>query len=515
MTHRPELAMSTYLLGVDVGTHSTKGVLVTQDGQVVAQGAVEHDVSRPRPGWAEHDADAVWWNDVSQVIPRLLNEASAQPGQVASVGVSGLAPAMVPIDADGRPLRPGILYGIDARATAEIDWFNSELGWDLPGTPPARRMQAQSLAPKIVWFRDHEPERWKRTHQILGPTGYIVYRLTGARVIDSADAEALVPFYDPIIDNWDSSMCNRFGVPLEVLPRIQQPTDIVGTVTPQAARHTGLAIGTPVICGSMDGLTEYLSSGVIQSGEGCVVFGSTMCVCVLSSEQRTHPSLYGGRSLVPGMFRLSGGMATSGALTRWFRDEFSPRQDFESLSKDASVVSAGSDGLVVLPYFGGERSPIFDGQARGLVLGLTVSHTRAHLYRALLEGVAYALRHHFELMAQIGVIPRRLVALGGGARSELWRQIVSNVTGHTLECVERDVGAPLADAFLAGYGIGLFDDFSQLSESWVRIGEIVSPDPECSSVYDRYYSVYRRLYERTKEDMHELTCLSTSLPIGR
>ncbi len=507
--------MSTYLLGVDVGTHSTKGALVTQDGELVAQAAVEHGVSRPRPGWAEHDADAVWWGDVSQIITRLLHSVSVQPAEIEAVGVSGLAPAMVPVDSEGRPLRPGILYGIDARATAEIDWFNAELGWNAVGMAPARRMQAQSLPPKIVWFREHQPELWKRTHKILGSTGYVVYRLTGAWVIDAPDAEALAPFYDATTERWNASACTRFGVPVELLPDIHQPTDVVGTVTPEAARQTGLAVGTPVICGSMDGLADYLSSGVIQAGEGCVVFGSTMCVCVLSAEPRTHPLLYGGRSLVPGMFRLSGGMATSGALTRWFRNEFSPDQDFESLSKEAAAVSAGSDGLVVLPYFSGERSPIFDSDARGLILGLTSSHTRAHLYRALLEGVAYGLRHHFELMAEIGVVPRRLVALGSGARSEIWTQIVSDVTGQRLECVDRDVGAPLADAFLAGYGVGLFENFSLFSVTWVRIGRLVSPRPESSAVYDRYYRVYRRLYERTREDMHELACLSALSPIRR
>jgi xylulokinase len=422
---------------------------------------------------------------------------------------------MVPVDADGMPLRPAILYGIDTRASAEIDWFNAELELDRPGTPPARRMQAQSLAPKIVWVRDHEREVWNRTHKLLGSTGYIVYRLTGACVIDAPNAEWLVPFYDPALNDWDASMCSRFGVPLALLPRVHQPADVVGSVTPEAARRTGLAAGTPVICGSMDGLAEYLSSGVYQPGEGCVVFGSTMCVCLLTSERRTHPLLYGGRSLIPGMYRLSGGMATSGALTRWFRDEFSPQQDFDLLSKEAAAVAPGSDGLVVLPYFSGERSPIFDSDARGLILGLTVSHTRAHVYRALLEGIAYGLRHHFELMGDIELVPRRLVALGGGARSDVWLQIVSDVTGHTFERVDPNVGAPLADAYLAGRGVGLFDDFRRFSKDWVRIGAVVPPRPESSSVYDPYYSVYRRLYERTKQNMHELACLSASSPIRR
>jgi xylulokinase len=210
-------------------------------------------------------------------------------------------------------------------------------------------------------------------------------------------------------------------------------------------------------------------------------------------------------------------MASSGALSRWFRDNFAPlevrteRQSgisaYQLLSDDAATVPPGSAGIMVLPYFSGERTPIFDINARGLILGLTMSHTRHHLYRGLLEGVTYGVRHHFDLMAEVGVVPRRLVAVGGGSQSELWTQILSDVTGQTLECVDRSIGPALADAFLAGYGIGLFSDFAPLAERWVRIGRTVRPDPRVTTVYDQYYRVYRRLYERTAEEMHELARL--------
>jgi xylulokinase len=514
--------MSTYLLGIDVGTQSSTGALVTDDGCVVARHAVEHAVSRPFPGWAEHDADEVWWGDVTRIIQALLSQVDR--AHVAAVGVSALGPAMLPVDADGGPLRPGILYGIDTRAHAEIEWLNHQLGWDMPDAPPGRRLQAQSVSPKIVWFRNHEPEMWRKTCKILGATGYIVNRLTGAYAIDSESAEALAPFYSPATAKWDSAMCDRFGVPLQLLPEIHAPTDVVGRVTPQAAGQTGLAVGTPVICGSIDGLAEYLSSGAIQEGDGCVVFGSTLCMSVLTSEPRSHPLLYGGHSLVPGMYRLSGGMATSGALTRWFRDNFAPYEvqveresgisAYQQLSDEAASVPPGAQGLMVLPYFSGERSSIFDSRARGLIVGLTVSHTRLHLYRGLLEGVAYGVRHHFDLMAEVGVVPRRLVAVGGGSQSQLWTQIVSDVTSQTLECVEQPIGPALADAFLAGFGIGMLRDFGPLAGEWVRIGRTVRPQPEVSVLYEQYYRVYRRLYERTAEEMHELARLSAIRPVA-
>ncbi|MCC7370224.1 MAG: sugar kinase [Chloroflexi bacterium] len=508
----------TYLLGIDVGTQSTKGALVTLDGQVVAYHAVEHGVSRPFPGWAEQDAGSIWWGDVVRVTRVLLRESHADPRAVAAIGVSALAPAMVPVNADGQPLRPGVLYGIDTRAHTEVEQLNRDLGWDAPSTPPAQRLQAQSVVPKILWFRKHEPERWRQTGKLLGATGFVVHRLTGVHAIDNGNAEAWTPCYDASRGQWDAAMCERVGVPRRLLPEIRAAADVVGEVTPEAARQTGLAEGTPVICGSMDVLAEYLSAGAIQADEGCLVFGSTMCLCVLSAEPRAHPSLYGGCSLVPGLSRLSGGMATAGALARWFRDGFSlPELQTEResgvsayhlLDDAAAAISPGSDGIVVLPYFSGERTPVFDAQARGMILGLTVSHTRAHLYRGLLEGVAYGVRHHLDLMAEAGVTPRRLVAVGGGSQSSPWMQIVSDVTGRPLECVERPIGAALADAFLAGYGIGLFRDLAPLAEDWVRIGRTVQPDAATTAIYERYYRVYRRLYARTAEEMHELAQLS-------
>jgi xylulokinase len=232
--------------------------------------------------------------------------------------------------------------------------------------------------------------------------------------------------------------------------------------------------------------------------------------------------LYSGRSLAPGFWRLAGGMATAGALTHWFRDNFAPDEvqaehrsgvsAYSLLGEQAATIPPGSEGIVVLPYFSGERTPIFDARARGMILGLTMSHSRHHVYRGLLEGVAYGVRHHLECMAESGVVPSRLTAIGGGSQSALWMQIVSDVTGQTLECVDLPVGPALADAFLAGYGIGLFSDFGPLADQWVRIGRTVRPDPRSTAVYDQYYAVYRRLYKRTADEMHELARLSTIKP---
>ena len=511
-----------YLLGIDVGTQGSKGILLKTTGEVVARCAVEHEISFPRPGWAEHDADKVWWGDFVKLARELLRRSAIDPERIAAVGVSAVNPVMVPIDARGRPLRPGILYGIDTRSTAEIQWLNHDLGWDRPEVPPSRRLTSQSVSPKVIWLRENEPELWKRTAKVLGATGYIVFRLTGVTAIDSGTVSALAPFYNAAIGTWDEGMCEHFGVPTSIFPKVHAVTDIVGTITPEAAEQTGLAAGTPVSCGTGDATAEYLSAGVVEAGDAGVLYGTTMCMSVLSAEPHTHPLLWGHKSIVPGLFGTGGGMATSAALTRWFRDQFGREEmdverhlgvnAYHVLSDEASTVPPGAEGLVVLPYFAGERTPIHDGEARGLILGLTIYHTRRHIYRALLEGTAYGLRHHIDLMAEVDVRPKRIVAAGGGSLDPLWTQIVSDVIGMPQECVETPYGPPLGDAFLAGYGAGLLHDFHALKDRWVRIGRRVEPRPAFTAFYERYYAIYRRLYGQTVEEMHGLARLARLSP---
>lgn len=509
---------SVYLLGADVGTQNTKGILVTVGGEVVARHPVEHGVSSPRPGWAEHDAEQDWWSDFAKICRVMLERSGVDPRQIAAIGVSGISPDVVLMDDQGFALRPAILYGIDSRAHAEIAWLNHELGLDSPNVGPAERLTTQSAAPKVLWLRKNEPERWHRTRKILGGAGFLVCKLTGAYVVDSSTVGGLAPLYSRAKGGWDIEACERFGVPIDLLPDIHPPTEVVGTVTPSAAEQTGLAVGTPVTCGTSDGYAEWLSAGMVNVGDACVTFGTTFCLSLLTAEPRRHPLLWGGREMYGGLYGIGGTTNASGGLLRWFRDQFgqlemqAERQlglnAFHLLSDEASTVPPGSDGLVVLPYFHGERTPIHDGQARGLILGLTTHHTRRHIYRALLEGSAYSLRHHFDLMAEIGIKPKRLIAAGGGSQDSLWTQVVSDVLGMPQECVEFPHGAPLGDAYLAGMGVGIFKDFGPLKSDFARIGRRVMPQPAATAVYDRYYRVYRRLYDRTMEEMHELASLA-------
>ena len=505
-----------YLIGIDVGTTTSKGALVTLAGEVLAVHSRTHPLRTPRPGWAEEDAEVDWWADVVVICRALVAGSGIDPRAVAGVGISSLAPAMVPLDETGRPLRPAMLYGIDTRARTEIDDLTAML--TARGEPPAQPLTTQDIGPKLLWYRRHEPELWARTACVLGAAGYVVWRLTGPAVMDDSCAMGYRPLFDDATRTWRAELCDLVGVDRGWLPACHRPWEIVGEVSPAAAASTGLAPGTPVMAGIMDVLAEFLGGGVAEPGDCCITYGTTMCVLLVTGERVQCPGLVGYLPWFTGHATLVGAMATSAALTRWFRDQFAAAEcaaeadggpnAYAALSEAAAALPPGSDGLVVLPYFAGERTPIRDSQARGLILGLTLAHTRAHLYRALLEGVAYGLNHHVELFRAAGVPIADAVAIGGGARSELWTQIITDVCDLPQRVAASSPGAPLGAAYLVAYGLGLIRDWTTLRERWLHIDRVTTPRPAATALYRDYYAVYRDLYPATRTAMHTLAALA-------
>ncbi len=401
------------LLGIDIGTYSAKGVLCNPEGDVLASHVVEHGLSLPRPGWAEQDADAVWWNGLVAICHELLGDRYGG-ADVGAVAVSAIGPCMLPVDANGRPLRPGVLYGIDTRAQAEIDWLNEQYGdsalFDLGGMA----LTSQAIGPKILWLRRNEPEIYRKTHKVLTASSYLIYRLTGEYVIDRHTGAHFNPLIDIRTLEWDT----RFAEPiinLEKLPELHWSTDIVGVVSEAAAGETGLAAGTPVTAGTVDAAAEAISVGVVEPGDLMVMYGTTMFFILVTDRPIPDRRVWATGYVLPGTYDIAGGMATTGALTRWFRDEFAGIEvgaeaeggtnAYAALADMAEKIPAGSDGLICLPYFAGERTPIHDPDARGVFAGLTLTHTRAHLYRALLEGTAFGVRHNTEALQEMGAVP--------------------------------------------------------------------------------------------------------------
>lgn len=487
--------MPDLVLGVDVGTASTKGVLVGLDGTVVASTSRPHELSLPRPGWAEHDAETTWWWDFVAVARELT---AHRHGRVVGVGVSGIGPCLLAADAAGRPLRPAILYGIDTRAGAEIDAQQERFGGDAVLARCGSPLTSQAVGPKIEWLRRNEPNVWQRTRHMFMASSFLVYRLTGAYVLDHHSASQSVPMYELDANRWADDWCADIAPGLD-LPTLAWPSEIVGEVTPWAADACGLEPGTPVVAGTVDAWAEAFSVRVSRPGDMMLMYGSTMFLTQVVEQPLRSASLWGTAGVLPKTYSLAGGMATSGSLTDWLR-QLTGGADFSTLTAEAASVHPGADGLVILPYFAGERTPLFDVNARGLILGLTLRHERRHLYRAAVEATAFGVRHNLEAMAEAGATPRRLVAVGGGVQGGLWTQVVSDVLALPQDVPAKTVGASLGDAMLAALAL----DPAAALDAWNRVETVVVPSPEGRGPYDELYEVYRSLYPATREAAHVL-----------
>lgn len=490
--------MSGLLLGIDVGTYSSKGVLVDPTGAVVGQATVAHGIDMPAPGHVEQDADGVWWHDVVALCQRLLNGDTYRGADVAGVAMSAIGPCLLPVDAGGRPLRPGILYGVDTRATVEIVDLEARYGAQAIYDHSRMALSSQAIGPKVAWLRRHEPDVWARTAALETASSYLTYRLTGERVMDRHTAGHYMPMFDPATLAWSTEFEDDFGE-VGLLPHLAWSGETAGHVHAAAATETGLPAGTPVAVGAADALSEAISVGAAKPGDLMVMYGSTTFFIAVQDAPTPHPSMWTVPGARSGQWNLAAGMATTGSLTRWFRDQLAPdlgEDGYDVLFEGARAVPAGADGLVVLPYFSGERTPILDPDARGAVLGLTLAHTRAHLFRAVLEGVAFGVRHNLETFRAAGADVARVFAVGGGASTDVWLQIVADVAGVSQRVSKVNVGASYGDAFLAGLATGAHG-WGDL-DAWVRLDRTIEPDTSVASVYDERYEVYRELYTATK-----------------
>jgi xylulokinase len=502
-----------YLLGVDIGTYESKGVLTTVDGNPVSIQVRPHGLSIPRQGWAEHDAEAVWWGDFRSIVQGLLEDAGIKANDILAVACSTIGPAIVPVDKEIRPLRPAILYGIDTRATDEIAFLEKHLGIEAIYEKCGTRLSAQSVGPKILWIKNNEPEIYNKAYKFVGGTTFLVARLTGKYVIDHYSCASNDPMYDPKTGEWNEEFCREIVDPRR-LPEIGWTSEIAGTVTREVAQETGLAEGTPVTVGTIDAAAEAVSVGVVRPGQMMLMYGSTLFIIGVVKDRTTDKRLWSAPYLFPGTHAIMAGMATTGALTRWFRDNFAEDlkmkehetgvNAYAELAGDAATVPVGSEGLIVLPYFSGERTPINDPKARGLIFGLTLAHSRGSVYRAILEAVGYGIKHHFDVFDNIGVDMDSIRAVGGGTKNLLWLQIVSDICGRAQEVPEVTFGASYGDAFLAGMGAGVFSSYDDIS-GWVKDISLVRPNPEATRRYEPYYNMNLELYRRNKDLMHSIS----------
>lgn len=493
------------LLGVDIGTGSSKGVLTTFDGRVLARASRRHRTDNPRPGYVEHDADAVWWDDFCAVSRELTARAAdptdAAHGRVVAVGASGIGPTVLLADEHGRPLRPAILYGVDTRSVQEAADLEERYGAEDLLRRCGSTMSTQAAGGKLEWLRRHEPDVFARARHFFMSNSYLAFRLTGEYVLDQHSASQTTPLYDRHEAAWIEDRCEEVaeGLPM---PRLVWPSERVGTVTATASAVTGIPAGTPVAAGTCDAWAEAESVDVGRPGDLMVMYGSTTFFIAVTDGPRVHPALWGTAGVRPGQNTLAAGMASSGSAVEWWR-ETSGSPDVTDLVAEAAAVPPGSHGLLALPYFAGERTPFADADARGALLGLTLRSTRGEVDRALLEATAYGVRHNLDVMRDAGVDIRRVVAVGGGTGSPLWPQIVTDVTGLRQELPAERVGAALGDAKFAAVALGAVD----VDATWNRVESVTEPDPVAAEVYAELYPAYRRLHEVTADLQHQLSAL--------
>lgn len=502
-----------YYLGVDIGTYASKGVLVqAASGEVAAQAAVEHGVEAPHAGWAEHDADGVWWGDFTRITHELLKKSGIPSEQIRCIATSGLGACTLPISKDGRPLRKAILYGIDTRADEEIRELEEALTPQSIFAVSGMKLSAQSTGPKMLWIKKHEAEVFKATDCFLTSQAYLVYRLTGAKTLDFFTMGDYTPLVDIRANRWHPET-SALITPLEKLPIPSWSCEMAGKVTAKAARESGLAEGTPVIVGTTDAGSETISTGANQVGDLMVMFGSSCFFVLLTNALIPTEQFWATAWLDQSAYALQAGTSTTGSLTRWFRDQFSPLEmqaqqaggeaAYAALARLLEQSPPGAKGLVCLPYFEGERTPIYDTQAKGVLFGLTLAHTRADMYRAMLEGTAYGIRHVIDSMRAQGAAPKRIIAAGGGTLNRGWMQAVCDIASIEMQVLNTQSSAAYGDAFMAGVGIG---DYEKLSDNpvWVKDMSYIRPNPARRSEYDQGYAVFRKLYKNTRGLMREV-----------
>ncbi len=497
--------MSHYL-GIDIGTFESKGVLVDGGGRIVASAARPHKLIVPQPGWAEHRPREDWWDDFTFISNKLITESGVAPADIKAVATSAIGPCMLPIGHNDEPLMNAVLYGVDTRAHREIADLTEAIGEDVLLDRCGNALTSQSVGPKILWLKRNRPDLFAQAKKIVTSTSYLVHRLTGVFVIAHYSAGNSSPLYLAARQDWSQELTDQI-IETERLPDLAWSTDIAGHVTRRAAEETGLAEGTPVTAGTIDAAAEALSVGVLDAGDMLLMYGSTIFIIEITETRVRDGRLWYAPWLFPGQHASMSGLATSGTLTHWFREQFAreldPATAVVTLAEEAATSPPGAKGLVVLPYFSGERTPIHDPHARGMIFGLDLTHTRGDIYRAVFEGIACGTRHVFETYAEAGAGPRAILAAGGGTKNRVWAQATSDVSGRTQIVRQKTVGASYGDAFLAALAVG--DVRREDIRTWNPVAYEITADPANADVYRRQYDVFRALYPRTKDLMRTVS----------
>ena len=496
-----------YFLGIDVGTGGTRAVVIDERGVVVSSAAKEHKpFASPQIGWAEQDPGD-WWQACGGAVTSALKEAGLRGDQVACVGFSGQMHGAVLLDAQAQVVRPALIW-CDVRTEKQAQELTSQIGAERLRQLTSNPALPNFTLTKCLWVRENEPENWERVRSLMLPKDYVRFRLTGERATDLADASGTL-LLDVAHRRWSEEMLDYVHMDRSLLPSLYESPEICGHVSAEGASATGLVRGTPVVAGAGDQAAGAIGIGVVSPGAVSATIGTSGVVLAatnlpaLDPQGRVHTFCHG----LPNCWLVMGVTQAAGLSLRWFRDQFATSngqvESYEDLTTQAAKIPAGSEGLLWVPYLMGERTPYLDAAARGMLVGLTASHTRAHVVRAILEGVAFSLRDTFTIFEQIGVPVRNVRLGGGGARSPLWRQIQADVYSHAVETLAAEEGAAYGAAILAGVGAKSWSTVGEACAAVVQVAQTTAPDVQNSLLMNRAYPSYRRLYPSMKAILKE------------
>ena len=492
------------LLGIDVGTGGTRAIVVDEDGRVVASATGEHEAfASPQTGWAEQDARD-WWRASVEAIRMALSQNDVRAEEIGGIGLTGQMHGAVLMDEGDEVLRPAIIW-CDQRTDAQCRMITEKIG-------AARLIELVSnpaltgfTLPKMLWVREREPELWARARSVLLPKDYVRWRLTGERATDVADASGMLLF-NVAKRRWSREVLDALEIDERWLPAVYESPEVTGRISAESAEVTGLAEGTPVVAGAGDQAAGAVGMGIVRPGAVSATIGTSGVVFAATDHPALDPlgRVHTFCHAVPGRWHVMGVTQAAGLSLRWFRDRFGAgagdgRDPHERLSEEAASAPPGADGALWAPYLMGERTPHLDPHARAALVGLTASHTRAHIIRAILEGVAFSLRDTLTIFKEMKVPVETIRLGGGGARSSLWRQIQADVYGRPVEIVEAEEGAAYGAALLAGVGGGLWPSVDAACDAVVRVASRIEPNSAAASLMNKQYLAFRALYPALRE----------------
>jgi len=488
-------------LGIDVGTSGVKAILVSEAGDVVASATTPLTLATPQPGWAEQDPDA-WWMATIAAIGNVL--ASRSDMHVAAIGISGQMHSSVFLDGQGDVIRPALLW-CDGRTTAECREITESVGGESKLRDLARNPALEGFTlPKVLWLRNHEPQAFARLSTVLLPKDFIRYRLTGTLATEPSDASATLMF-DTAERRWSTEILDAVRLPQSIVPDVGESAEVLGRVTADASALTGLAIGTPVVGGGADNACGAAGVGAVTPGEAVASWGTSGTVLAPTSEPLVDPLLRAHTfcHVAPNTWYLMGVVLAAGGAFAWYRDQLA--RDVadsvdanERLNAEAATISPGADGVTFLPYLQGERTPHRDASMRGAVLGLSLAHSRAHLTRAVLEGVCFALRDSVAILQELGLAPSQMLLTGGGARSAFVRRLQSEVYGLPVCTATREEGPAYGAALLAAVGAGVYSDLESATRATLTRTPLEHPDAEAVAAYELPYRRFRDSYRAAR-----------------